>query len=95
MRDNVIVIHSNPEENKFETISDFKMCMYQGGEVQFEWNNKDYYITHPDGLICIYEPYKEETAKEYKTIEETLEHIIDGQKLREIITKVTVWERNV
>ena len=50
-RDNVIVIHSNPEENKFETISDFKWCMKRGGEVEFEWNNKDYSITHPDGLI--------------------------------------------
>lgn len=95
MVDSVTVIHSNPEENKFETISDFKWCMKRGGEVQFEWNNKDYYITHPEGHIYIYEPYKEETAKEYETVEEALDHIIDGQKLREIITKVTVWERNV
>ena len=45
--------------------------------------------------LYIGEKYKEETAKEYETVEEALDHIIDGQKLREIITKVTVWERNV
>ena len=95
MIDSVTVIHSNPEENRFETISDFKWCMKRGGEVQFEWNNKDYSITHPDGLIYISEVYKEETAKEYKTVEEALEHVIDGQKLREIITKVTVWDRTI
>ena len=95
MRDNVIVINSNPEENRFETISDFKWCMKHGGEVQFEWNNKDYSITHPDGLISIGEVYKDETDKEYKTVDEALEHVIDGQKLREIITKVTVWDRTI
>ena len=95
MVDSVTVIHSNPEENKFETISDFKWCIKRGGEVEFEWNNKDYSITHPDGLIYIGEKYKEETAKEYETAEEALDHIIDGQKLREIITQVKVWDRTI
>ena len=95
MIDSVTMIHSNPEENRFETISDFKMCMYQGGEVQFEWNNKDYSITHPDGLISICEGNKYSEARDYETADEALEHVIDGQKLREIITKVTVWDRTI
>ncbi len=83
------------EEDRFKTISDFKWCMKRGGEVEFEWNNRYYSITHPDGLIYIGEEYKEETAKEYKTVDEALEHVIDGQKLREIITQVKVWDRTI
>lgn len=31
---------NTPEENCFETISDFKWCVNCGGEVQFEWHGK-------------------------------------------------------
>ena len=34
-------------------------------------------------------------AKEYQTVDEALEYIIDGQKLRDIITKVKVWDRTI
>lgn len=93
--DNIKNLEERFEEDRFKTISDFKWCMKRGGEVEFEWNNKDYSITHPDGLIYIGEKYKEETAKEYETAEEALDHIIDGKKLREIITQVKVWDRTI
>ena len=93
--DNTKDLEERFEEDRFKAISDFKMCMNRGGEVEFEWNNRYYSITHPDGLIYIGEEYKEETAKEYKTVDEALEHVIDGQKLREIITQVKVWDRTI
>ena len=35
----------NSEENRFETISDFKWCVDYGGEVEFEWKGTLYTIT--------------------------------------------------
>ena len=43
------------EEIRFKTISDFKWAMEYNSEVEFEWNEKVYSITHPDGIISICE----------------------------------------
>ena len=41
------VIHVDPENYRFKTISDFKWAMEYNSEVAFEWNGKDYSITLP------------------------------------------------
>ncbi|MEG1447806.1 MAG: DUF4417 domain-containing protein [Oscillospiraceae bacterium] len=80
---------------KFETIGDFKWCMKCGGEVEFIWENKTYNIVHdPDGIV-IYEAHKGETERKYQTADEVLEYIIDGSRLRDIITKVEVASRTI
>lgn len=89
------VIQVDPENYRFKTISDFKWAMEYNSEVTFEWNRKDYSITHPDGVISICESFKRETEKCYDSPDEALEYVIDGQKLREIITKVKVWSRTI
>ena len=89
------VIHINPEDYRFKTISDFKFAMKYRSEVTFEWKGKNYSITHPNGVISICESHKPETEKYYDSPDETLEYVIDGQRLREIITKVTVWDRTI
>lgn len=89
------VIQVDPENYRFKTISDFKWCMKQVGEVEFEWNGKDYSITHPEGMINICKSGTEENEKDYETADKALEYVIDGQRLREIITKVKVWSRTI
>ena len=83
------------EEMRFKTISDFKWAMEYNSEVEFEWNEKIYSITHTDGVISICEAYKRETEECYDSSDEALEYMIDGQRLREIITKVKVWSRTI
>ncbi len=83
------------EESRFKTIEEFKWAVGNGAEVLFEWKDKDYVIGHPDDLIYICEAYTEKNAKEYQTVDEALEYIIDGQRLRDIITKVKVWDRTI
>ena len=83
------------EEIRFKTISDFKWAMEYNSEVEFEWNERVYSITHPDGIISICEGNKYSEAKDYETADEALEYVIDGQRLREIITKVKVWSRTI
>jgi hypothetical protein len=39
--------------HRFASISDFKQCMSQGGEVEFDWKGKGYSITHVANKILI------------------------------------------
>ena len=84
-----------PEENQFESIDDFKWCMECGGEVEFEWRGKIYSITHPEGRIHMSEAFKQETEQVRDTADELLDCEIDGEKLRDIITKIHVLDRTI
>lgn len=80
----------------FETISEFKWCLYCGGEIAFDWNGKSYGVTHrASGEIGISEDYKQETEKLCKDADEVLKYLIDGVRLREIITQVEVTDRTI
>lgn len=84
------------EDNRFKTISDFEDCMIRGGEVEFVCNDKKYNITHcQSGEIGISEAFKQETEKLCKSADEILEYMIDGVRLRDIITEVKVWVRTI
>lgn len=90
-----IVVQSNSlEENRFKTISDFKDCMRWHGEVEFEWDGKNYSITHPD-KISISEANKHGTEKLCSTADEVLEYKVGDVRLRDVITQVTVWSRTI
>ena len=86
---------NTPEQNRFETISDFKWCMRQGGEVDFEWKERRYSITHRTFGISISEANKQETEKICKDADEVLEYKVGEDRLRDVITKVTVWDRTI
>ena len=84
------------EQNKFVSIDDFKDCMKRGGEVEFEWNNKDYSITHRNQhTISVSEWYKQETEKLFSTVDELLDHKLEGEPLRKIVMKLKVWDRTI
>ena len=87
---------NTPEENRFKTISEFKWCMHDGGEVAFVWQGKEYSVTHcASGEIGISEAYKQETEKLCKDADEVMEYLVDGVRLREIITQVEVTDRTI
>jgi hypothetical protein len=83
------------ENLNFQTISEFKWCMKAHGELEFVWKNKSYSITHPDGKISICQGDHYAEAFDAETPDESLDFLIDGVKLRNIITKVTVIDRTV
>lgn len=114
----IIMNTYNPDNYRFKTISDFKFCMMQGGEVQFDWNGKGYvafgkinnpstgecelftgegYYLEDNVMINITsnKPCEDTEGTFYKSIDEMLDHLIDGEKLRKIITQVTVTERTI
>lgn len=94
------------EENRFKSISDFKWCMKRGGEVQFDWQGISYCCF---GCVCP-APGKEprmvisqagsvevntKTAKWCDTADELLEYMVGDDRLRDVITQVTVWDRTI
>ncbi len=95
MCEKVFLPSNSVEENRFETISDFKWCVDHGGEIEFEYNDVIYNITHPEGKIHISQAFKEETGVFCDSADEVLEYIIEGKKLREIIKDVIVWDRTI
>ena len=81
------------EDDQFKTISDFKWCMRFHGEVEFEWKEKLYSITHPDGKINIGEGCYEKNGKYYNVISHTEYIPEDGDLLGD--TADEILEYNV
>ena len=93
------------EYNRFKTIDDFKWCTDCGGEIEFEWNGKVFGVfpklrRTPDAPIQmlisqIYVDDIEQTEKWCDDADEVLEYVVDGDRLRDIITKVDVTSRTI
>lgn len=93
------------DDNRFKTISDFKWCVDHGGEVEFEWKGLSYGIwpklrKAPDAPIQmlisqIYIDDPVSTEKWCDTADEVLEYVVGGDRLRDVITQITVWDRTI
>ena len=85
------------EQNRFVTISDFKQCINRGGEVEFEWNGVYYGVIRygTDNKITIYVMDRPETEKVCETADDALEYMVGEDRLRDVITKVTVLSRTI
>ncbi len=100
-----IIEKNSLEDNRFKTISDFKWCVNSGGEIEFEYNDRVFGIfpklkrTSESGmqmLICEkFVDNQQKTEKWCKDVDEILEYMIDGERLRDIITKVEVTDRTI
>ena len=95
------------EENRFKTISDFKWCVNCGGEIQFEWKGLVYGIfpklqKTPDAplqmLISQVHIDPEDMAASEKwcdSADDVLVYMVSGDRLRDVITQVIVWDRTI
>ena len=93
---NTIVPANTPEQNRFTSISDFKDCMRWHGEVEFTWGGNTYDITHlSDGKIYISMALRQDTEKACDTADEVLEYMVGEDRLRDVITQVTVLDRTI
>lgn len=96
---------NSPEQNRFKTISDFKWCVNGGGEIELVWKDKIYGIfpllkktpTSPMQILItrVYVDDPGPTEMWCDTADEVLEYVIDGDRLRDIITKVDVTSRTI
>ena len=95
------------EDNRFKTISDFKWCVNCGGEVQFEWKGLTYGVwpkmrKMPGAPLqmLISQVFLEvddmvATEKWCDTADDVLEYMVGEDRLRDVITQVTVWDRTI
>ena len=85
------------EDNRFKSISDFKWCMKCGGEVEIEWNGIRYGIIRygTDDKITIYVWDRPETECCFDTADDALEYMVGSDRLRDVITRVTVLDRTI
>lgn len=91
-----IVQANNLDENKFKTISEFKWCINDGGEVTFLWEGKEYGVfKHNNKKFIISEMNNDSSEKAYNTADEVLEYMVGKDRLRDVITKVTVTDRTI
>ena len=90
----------------FTSISEFKWCMKCGGEVVFVWNGKTYCcfgkLTPPgksETLMYISKADSEEgfeySEKWCATSDDVLEYMVGEDRLRDVITQVTVIEQTI
>lgn len=86
---------NSADQNRFVTISGFKTCMRWHGEVEFMWENTVYNITHYNGYISISHSRCQETEKLCKSFDEVLEYIVGTDRLRDVITQVTVLDHTI
>jgi len=81
-----------PEENKFETLGEFKLYLSRGANVGFEYNGTEYGIEgHNDKYdIWIYDGG--DIANDL-SLEEVLNFEIGKEKIRDIILQAEITER--
>ena len=90
-----IIQGNTPEQNRFVSISDFKWCMSCGGEVEFDWVGQKYGVSHMKEKIIIYLYNQPDTTKYFSTADDALEYRVGNDRLRDVITQVTVLDRTL
>ena len=87
-------VFDTEEECRFETVSEFQECIIRGGEPVFEWNGVRYGVCFAGGGYCIART-DGSCERIYNTPDELLEYMVDGERLRDIITKVYIISRSI
>lgn len=89
------------EENRFKTISDFKFCMECHGEVELEWKGVHFGIVpywedqKENKKISIYLWNRPETEQVFDNADDALNYMVGSDRLRDVITQVTVLNRTI
>lgn len=91
-KDQPINPNYNPDDDKFETLGEFKFYLARGFNVGFEYNGVEYGIEGHNNSFDIW-IYNGGDIANGLTLEETLDYKFDGVKLRDLILTATITER--
>ena len=86
--------HYTGDADHFQTISEFKECIIRGGEPVLTWDGIQYGVCFHDDGYCIAR-LNGENERICATPDEVLEYMVGGDRLRDVITKVTVLSRTI
>ena len=101
-----IILHYDEEALRFKTISEFKYCLSHGAEIVFEWNGIEYGVfSFPISQRTEHEKYyiaqsgtaevNRATEMRGATPDDILEYMVGKDRLRDVITRVTVIDRTL
>ena len=85
---------ANMEADHFKTISEFKECIIRGGEPVFAWNGTVYGVCFSESGYCIAHA-DGNFEKICRTPDDVLEYMVGNDRLRDVITRVTVLNRTI
>jgi len=84
------------EALRFKTISEFKYCVKHGAEIVIEWKGTEYGIFWDHASKRHYIGHDSpDTNVFYDTPDELLEYRVGDDRLRDVITQVTVIDRTL
>ena len=83
------------EINRFHSISEFKTSMLCGAEVVFEWQGKEYGIWSENDRIRLTFANEQIEEKTFDDVDDLLEFKLGEDRLRDIITQVTIIDRTI
>lgn len=86
------IIPYDPEENKFETLGEFKFYLSRGWNVGFEWNEVEYGIEGHNNSYDIWIYDKGDIANNL-TLNQVLDYELDGVKIKDLILNAEIIER--
>ena len=97
MDESIICVQNSLEDNRFKTIDDFKWCIHRGGEVELMWKGIHFGIIRYgiDNKITIYLWDQPGTEQVFDSTDDALEYRVGGDRLRDVITQVTVIDRTI
>lgn len=82
------------EQNRFTSISDFKWSINCGGEIEFKWNGVDYGAFQINGKYMISWNNGKKEAQ-FNTVDELLDFVLGTDRMRDVITEITVLARTI
>lgn len=85
---------NSDEEYCFKTISNFKECIIRGGEPVFAWKGLQYGVCFYGDRYCIALANGEQ-ERICDTPDDVLNYYVGEDRLRDVITQVTVLHRNI
>lgn len=80
-------------DDSFESYEEFIDYLSRGGELEFRYKDKDYCIIPLDKGFYISEAYNEITAIIYELAEQVGKYKLEGESLRNLVTKIEVTMR--
>ena len=82
----------DPEENRFETLGEFKFYISRGWNVGFEWHGVQYGIEGHNNSFDIWIYNKGDIANNL-TLNQVMDYELDGVKIKDLILTAEIIER--
>lgn len=82
----------DPEENRFETLGEFKFYISRGWNVGFEWHGVEYGIEGHNNSFDIWIYNKGDIANNL-TLNQVMDYELDGVKIKDLILTAEIIER--